>query len=91
LGYPRSDFVPWHFSDMVRCLARESGIRVKPDIVAVFPHRSRASFRRPKVFITRRVEHALDVAVQHEHKKTGPPRDARRKTRLWFVSHRRQR
>ena len=40
--------------------------------------------------MTRRVKHALDVAVQHEHKKTGPPRDARRKTRLWFVSHRRQ-
>jgi hypothetical protein len=26
----------------------------------------------PKLFITRRVEHALDVAVQHEHEKTGP-------------------
>jgi len=36
----------------------------------------------PKLFITRRVEHALDVAVQHEHKKTGPPRQLRRKTRL---------
>jgi len=66
-------------------------LRLKPDIVAAFPHRSHASFRRRKVFMTRPVEHALDVAVQHEHKKASPPRDTRRKTKLWFVSRRRQR